>query len=289
MWALAAMDTFQPTSQYCHNLYQLSQFTLDSLSSLPAPDPLHSIYIIHSKWHPSAIVFACFELCACLRKANYSQPKWYKYSCDPDLCFPLLKSDWATRWRLWFTLSGYVLQWMQTWCLPFSLAYKNNLTSLSLSLWVLLSEPPRLSLPALPSLLTLPTYILNQVSTSFITSLHLHHFLFLFSSSSLHLSLLPFKLLICFGCLKWIAHRWPNFSVDFPKLISCCILVWIPNEYCVKIGKSLIRWNGGEKNPPPPFHPLLTESPSFTHPFFVVLFVMDGYLLFCLCKWRPNS
>lgn len=171
---------------------------------------------------------------------------------------------------------------MQTWCLPFSLAYKNNPTSLSL--WVLLSELPRLSLPALPSLLTLPTYILNQVSTSFITSLHLHHFLFLFSSSALRLSLLPFKLLICFGCLKWIAHRWPNFSVDFPKLISCCILVWIPNEYCVKIGKSLIRWNGGG-----PFHPLLTESPSFTHPFSVVLFVMDGYLLFCLCKWRPNS
>lgn len=124
----------------------------------------------------------CLFWIVCLRKANYSQPKWYKYSCDPDLCFPLLKSDWATRWRLWFTLSGYVLQWMQTWCLPFSLAYKNNLTSLSLS--VLLSEPPRLSLPALPSLLTLPTYILNQVSTSFITSLHLHHFLFLFSSSS---------------------------------------------------------------------------------------------------------
>lgn len=173
---------------------------------------------------------------------------------------------------------------MQTWCLPFSLAYKNNLTSLSL--WVLLSELPRLSLPALPSLLTLPTYILNQVSTSFITSLHLHHFLFLFSSSALRLSLLPFKLLICFGCLKWIAHRWPNFSVDFPKLISCCILVWIPNEYCVKIGKSLIRWNGGGGGP---FHPLLTESPSFTHPFSVVLFVMDGYLLFCLCKWRPNS
>lgn len=153
-------------------------------------------------------------------------------------------------------------------------------SNIALSLWVLLSEPPWLSLPALPSLLTLPTYILNQVSTSFITSLHLHHFLFLFSSSSLRLSLLPFKLLICFGCLKWIAHRWPNFSVDFPKLISCCILVWIPNEYCVKIGKSLIRWNGGgKKSPPPPLSILfwlnLPHSP--THSLSCYLLWMDIY------------
>lgn len=105
--ALASLDTFEPTSQYCHNLYQLSQFTLDSLSSLPAPDPLHSIYIIHSKWHPSVIVFACVELCVCLRKANYSQPKWYKYSCDPDLCFPLL------RLFLW---DNFGLHWVDMCC-----------------------------------------------------------------------------------------------------------------------------------------------------------------------------
>lgn len=180
---------------------------------------------------------------------------------------------------------------MQTWCLPFSLAYKNNLTSLSL--WVLLSELPRLSLPALPSLLTLPTYILNQVSTSFITSLHLHHFLFLFSSSALRLSLLRFKLLICFGCLKWIAHRWPNFSVDFPKLISCCILVWIPNEYCVKIGKSLIRWNGGGAFPSSSdwislIHPpILCRAICYGWIFIVLLMqVKTKFLIWhtCLCS-----
>lgn len=64
--------------------------------------------------------------------------------------------------------------------------------------------------------------------------------------------------------MKWIAHRWPNFSVDFPKLISRCILVWIPNENCVKIGKSLIRWNGKIPLPHPQSSSPTTPSLCFS-------------------------
>lgn len=100
---------------------------------------------------------------------------------------------------------------------------------------------------------TLPTlvYVLLMCVTMNANLFSVHHFihalkcLFFFHSLSLHssssLSLL--NCLFIFGSVKWIPHRWPNFSVDFLKLISCCILVWIPNENCGKIGKLLIRWN----------------------------------------------
>lgn len=65
---------------------------------------------------------------------------------------------------------------------------------------------------------------------------------------SLHFSC-AFKSHICFAGMKWVAHRWPNFSNDFLKLISRCIPSWIPNEKRVKIGKSLIRWNGSPPQP----------------------------------------
>lgn len=145
----------------------------------------------------------------------------------------------------------------------------NLMSAIFISLHLTTLSPPLRTTPSIfLTLLTLPTYILNQVSPFFhyisaLASFSLFLILLLFSATLA----LPFKLLICFGCMKWIAHRWPNFSVDFPKLISRCISVWIPNEHCVKIGKSLIRWNGGKKIPfPPPFfHPLWTASPSF-HP-----------------------
>lgn len=87
--------------------------------------------------------------------------------------------------------------------------------------------------------------------------------------------------------MKWIAHRWPNFSVDFPKLISCCIPVWIPNENCVKIGKSLIRWNGKILFFPPLF-PSSSFSISLSHPstsLFCHLIWMDIHcFVVCLCE-----
>lgn len=119
-------------------------------------------------------------------------------------------------------------------------------------------------------LLTFPSVIL----TSRIVYLHF------FYSLSFTFPPLSFKLLICFGSVKWIPHRWPNFSVDFLKLISCCILVWIPNEYCGKIGKSLIRWNGKILFFSPSLLLLLSVCLSYP-PLSILQFVMDGYSLFC--------
>lgn len=78
---------------------------------------------------------------------------------------------------------------------------------------------------------------------------------------------LPFsyKLHICLGGMKWVAHMWPNFSTDFHKLLSCCIPSWIPSEKCVKIGKSLIRWNGLLPN---------TYTHTHTHIFYFIIYLL---------------
>lgn len=109
---------------------------------------------------------------------------------------------------------------------------------------------------------------------------------FLFSPS-------PFQIVYLF----WLheMNRWPNFSVDFPKLISCCI----PNENCVKIGKLLIRSNGKKKYFFPPFLSTslsiylahLIPSLSNTHICYGWIFIDGGLLMqvqtnchHCLCS-----
>lgn len=169
-------------------------------------------------------------------------------------------------------------------CLPFSLTSKLRLTIHSLSLC---PQPSPLVFLIFPLLCTLVCVIINTRTQptfasarlpSLVLSLQLDNFLFIpFPFTSLPFS---FKLLICFGGMKWIAHRWPNFSADFLKLISCCIPSWIPNENCVKIGKSLIRWNG--KIPPPP-----SKTPSLG--LFCYLLWMDIHcLVVCLRQLGPN-
>lgn len=159
--------------------------------------------------------------------------------------------------------------------------------SLSLSLAHLLIQPS--CPPPPPSSLSSPllcTSVYKIFLLTFLTNLSWYCCIYIifcfipFTFIRLPLSL-SFKLLICFGGEKWAAHRWPNFSVDFPKLISCCILAWIPNEICVKIGKSLICWNGKILLFFFPF--FFTPSVSLSVFFLCYLLWMNIY-----CESRPN-
>ena len=153
-----------------------------------------------------------------------------------------LTSDWDERRPHSFTFSGCALQWTQPPCPPFSLSSKLNLTFKCLSSSLPLFLSPSLPLSLSPSS---SAQCASAGKTSLFTFSHfsswsssLFHYLAALTSFSHSFSFpslpsLSLKLLICFGGVKWIAYMWPNFSVDFPKLISCCIPGWISKwELC---------------------------------------------------------
>lgn len=254
--ALTSLSTSQYyinlNNQYCLSLYQPSQFTLDSLFSASLSywaSNLHNIFkTVSCLWVCLlfSVVCQCVDVCKEAIVLNLNE-----LNAMVTLTSVLIFKAWLSH-----TLPTLVyIQWM-------SIAMNaNSMSSIFIMFQTQSNISLCLSLNLLPSLfiflcrhcvhqsakssfLTFLTNFSFVLLLAFIILLHLHHFLCY--SSSLHFSpslMLSFKLLICFGGVKWIDHRWPNFSVDFPKLISCCIPVWIPNENCVKIGKSLICWN----------------------------------------------